>query len=114
MLYLAGITSDPITTLKAGIGGSIDPQGEFPKTVSKNLTSLYSSLITAPTSYTVNNSLPSVTFIADISESQAVGQLINEAGLFTAGGTMFNIKTFPGIPKTSEFSIHIEWTIDFS
>ena len=40
--------------------------------------------------------------------------LINEIGLFTQGGTMFSIKTLPAIPKTSTFSVHVEWTIDFS
>lgn len=114
MLYLAGRISDPISSLKVGTGGSIDPQAEFPKTVTKGLTSLFNPLLTVTTSYTVDNSAPTVTFIADIPESEAAGQLINEAGLFTTAGNMFNIKTFPGIPKTTEFSIHLEWTIDLS
>lgn len=113
-LYLSGRVSDPIASLHAGTGGSIDPQAEFPKTVSKNLTSLYTEILSVPTSYSVDNTAPSVTFIADIPEGTANGQLLNEAGLFTTSGNMFNIKTFPGIPKTSEFSIHLEWTIDFS
>lgn len=114
MLYLTGRVSDPITTLQAGTGGAIDPQGQFPRSVSKSMTSLYNSLLSVSTTYSVDNTIPAVTFVADISESQAVGQLITEAGLFTASGSMFNIKTFPGIPKSSEFSIHLEWTIDMS
>lgn len=112
MLYLSGRVSDPITQLKVGIGGSIDPLAEFPRAVTKDLSSLFSPILTINTSYAVDNTVPQVTFIADIPESGAVGQLISEAGLFTSSGSMFNIKTFPGIPKTSEFSIHLEWTID--
>ena len=114
MLYLTNRTSDPITSLQVGTGGAIDPAGAFPRPVSKGLSSLFNSTITLPTTYTVDNTAPSVTFIADVAENQGNGTLIDEAALFTAAGTMFNIKTFPGIPKTSQFSIHIQWTIDFS
>jgi hypothetical protein len=113
MVYLEGRLSDPIRTLQVGTGGSIDPEAKFPKPVTKTMTELYNSILSVNTSYSVDNSTPSVTFIGDISESQGVNQLINEAGLFTLAGTMFNIKTFPGIPKTSEFGIHIEWAINF-
>lgn len=114
MLYLTGRTSDPISTLQVGTGGAIDPVAAFPKQVTKNLSSLYTSVLSLPVTYTVDNTQPTVTFIADVAESSCNGLLIDEAGLFTVGGVMFNIKTFPGIPKTSQFSIHIEWTIDFS
>lgn len=114
MLYLPGRTSDPITTLQVGTGGAIDPAGAFPRPVTKSISALFNSTITLPVTYTVDNTAPTVTFIADVAESQGNGTLIDEAGLFTAAGTMFNIKTFPGIPKTSQFSIHIQWMIDFS
>lgn len=113
-LYLPNRVSDPINTLKVGTGGSIDPQGLFPKAVDKSMASLFNPILTTSTTYTVDNSLPTVTFIADVAENEAAGQLINEAGLFTTSGNLFNIKTFPAIPKTNEFGIHIEWTIDFS
>jgi len=113
MIYLDNQVSDPIDTLQVGTGGSIDPEALYPKPVDKSMGQLYNSILSVPTSYSVDNTLPSATFIADIAESQGVNQLINEAGLFTVAGTMFNIKTFPGIPKTSEFGIHIEWTINF-
>ena len=113
MVYLRGRESDPITTLRAGVGGAIDPQGQYPREVTKDQAQLYSSLLSVPTSYTVDNTIPACTFIADIPEDQAVGQLITEAGLFTQSGVMFNIKTFPGVPKTSQFSLHFEWTIYF-
>jgi hypothetical protein len=114
MLYMTGRTSDPISTLQVGTGGTIDPQGLFPKPVTKSLTALYNSVYTTAASYTANTSLPTITFIADIPDTALVGSQINEAGLFTVAGNMFNIKTFPSIPKTGDFGIHIEWTIDFS
>ncbi|MNK27648.1 hypothetical protein D3C87_460100 [compost metagenome] len=110
-IYLIGQTSDPITSLKIGTGGTIDPEGLFPKPVSQTMTDLFTPLLSVATSYTLNNAVPSVTFIADVDQGTANGSLITEAGLFKASNSMFNIKTFPGIPKTSEFSIHFEWTI---
>jgi hypothetical protein len=114
MLYQAGRTSDPITTLQVGTGGTIDPNGLYPQPVSKALTGLYNSVFSTSVSYSVDNTAPTVTFIADVPDVSLVGLQINEAGLFTAAGTMFNIKTFPSIPKTGDFGIHIQWTIDFS
>jgi hypothetical protein len=113
-LYVANQTSDPIVTLNVGTGGCIDPQGLFPKPVSQAMTSLFTPLLSVPTSFTINNAAPSVTFIADVDQGTGNGQLITESGLFKASGNMFNIKTYPGIPKTTEFSIHYEWTIQMS
>jgi hypothetical protein len=113
-LYLSGQTSDPITTLWVGTGGTIDPAGQFPKPVSQSLTGLFTPLTSVTTSYTVNNSVPSVTFLGAVDQSTANGSLITEAGLFKASGLMFNIKTFPGIPKTAEFAIQFSWTIELS
>jgi hypothetical protein len=113
-LYLTGQTSDPITTLWVGTGGTIDPAGQYPKPVSQSLTGLFTPLTSVATSYTVNNSVPSVTFLGTIDQSTANGSLITEAGLFKASGFMFNIKTFPGIPKTAEFAIQFSWTIELS
>lgn len=113
-LYISNQLSDPIINLNVGIGGCIDPKGLYPKPISQSMTSLFIPLLMVATSYTINNTAPSVTFIADVDQGTANGQLITEAGLYTASGKMFNIKTFPGIPKTSEFSIHFEWTIQLS
>jgi hypothetical protein len=110
-LYLADRTSSPITTLHVGVGGCIDPEALYPKDVSNTETELYDEILSVATSYSVTNSIPSVTFIADIEDSDAVGDMISEAALFTSLDVMFNKKTFPGIPKTSEFGIHFEWTI---
>jgi hypothetical protein len=113
-LYLTGQTSDPVSTLWVGTGGTVDPGGQFPKPVSQNQASLFTPLISVSTSYTVDNTMPSVTFIADLDQSTANGSLITEAGLFKKSGAIFNIKTFPGIPKTAEFSVHFEWEIEMS
>jgi hypothetical protein len=109
--YATSGTFDPINTLKVGVGGTVDPDGLYPKAVTQNLLTLFNTLLTVSTSYTVNNTVPSVTFISDLDQGTGNGSLITEAGLFRQSGVMFNIKTFPGIPKTSEFSLHFEWTI---
>lgn len=111
-IYQDPFTPNPIKVLQFGTGGSLDPEGQFPRPISKNMTSLFNSIGGVDISYTVDNSFPKVTFLADVEESMANYLLISEAGLFMKNGAMFNIKTFPGIPKTSEFSIHFEWTID--
>lgn len=112
-IYLAGVTSDPIIALKAGTGGCIDPQGLYPRTEDPDQTDLVSSIISVPTVYVLDNPNIICTFLADIDQSQANGQLITEAGLFKASGAIFNAKNHPGISKTSDFSIHYEWRIRF-
>lgn len=110
-VYSTSLTPDPVSTLQVGIGGTIDPAGLYPKPVTSALTSLFSSNFTINTTYSLNTAVPSITYLADLPPAWGNGNLINEAGLFRTSGAMFNIKTFPGIPKTSEFSIHFEWTI---
>lgn len=112
-MYLS-VTSDPITSLHIGTGGTLDPDGLYPKPVSQNLTALYSDYLTIPTSYTLAPSVPSVTFLATVSETQANDQLITEAALYTAAGVMFNIKTFPGVPKKLEFALSFSWAINLA
>jgi hypothetical protein len=112
-----GITSDPVTGLKVGTGGTIDPQGLFPKQEDPSWTALNTTITTIGTgglltvSNAVDNTVPQVTFLCDLDQGTANGNLITEAGLFRASGNIFNVKTFPGIPKTSEFSLHFSWTI---
>lgn len=109
--YASSGNWDPITTLHVGVGGTLDPSGIFPKTVNQALTALYSDVLSVPIHYELNNSIPSVTFIADLDQGMGNGQKITEAGLFTNTGKMFNIKCFPAIDKTSEFNLHFEWTL---
>lgn len=109
-LYQGGVGA-PISTLRVGNGGTIDPNGQFPKSVTNDQASLFNQVETIPVTYTVDENYPSVTYIADIGPDLCNSLLISEAGLFFGDGEMFNIKTFPGIPKTLDFSIHFEWTI---
>jgi hypothetical protein len=111
-VYNANQISDPVTKLEIGTGGCIDPAGMYPKPINQTLTSLYTPLLGVPTSYTLNTSAPSVTFLATVDQSTANGQNITEAGLYTAAGVMFNILTFPAIAKTSQFSINFSWEIE--
>lgn len=113
-LYTSNLLSDPINQLKVGTGGSIDPQGLFPRTEDPNWSNLTTPLLAVSTTYTTNTAVPSVTFLADLDQGTGNGSLITEAGLFKVSGGMFNIKCFPGIPKTSEFALHFEWTIKFA
>lgn len=112
-VYLPGIVSDPIVALRVGSGGGIDPQGLFPKPEDANQTDLVTPVLTIPTIYVLSTTNISVKFLADIDQSQSNGTLFTEAGLITASGVLWNIKNHPGIPKTSDFSIHYEWSIRF-
>lgn len=112
-LYV-GSSNPTIATLRVGTGGTIDPEGKFPKAVTSDLTSLYNQTQSIPVTYTLDQSYPSVTYIADVDPTLCNGQLISEAGLFFSDSMMFNIKTFPAIPKTVDFSVHFEWTIRVS
>ncbi len=113
-LYFSGFVPDIINSLKVGIGGTVDPAGLYPQPVNSNISNLYNPLLSVSVFTTHDDTVPSVTFVADLDQGTGNGQLINEAGLFKASGAMFNIKTFPGIPKTSEFGLHFVWTIKVS
>lgn len=110
-------TTSAINGLKVGTGGTIDPQGLFPKQEDQNWTTLNATVTTVGTGglisvgQSVDSTVPKVTFLADLDQSTGNGNLISEAGLFKSNGGMFNVKTFPAIPKTSEFSLHFEWVI---
>lgn len=112
-LYVGG-SNPTIRTLRVGSGGTIDPDGKFPKPVGSNLTGLFNQIQSVPVAYSIDATYPSVTYVADVDPTLCNGYLISEAGLFFADDMMFNIKTFPGIPKTVDFSIHFEWTIRIS
>lgn len=109
-----GTSNQVITTLRVGVGGTIDPEGRFPKPVNSGLTSLFNQIQVVPVAHSLDLTYPSVTYIADIDPTLCNGSLISEAGLFFGDDMMFNIKTFPGVPKTVDFSVHFEWTIRIS
>jgi hypothetical protein len=112
-LYLAGVTSDPIVSLKVGTGGNIDPQGLYPKPEDPDQTNLIAPVISVATVYTLDLPNITATFLADIDQGQANGSMLTEAGLFLASGKIFNVKNHPGITKTSQFSVHYSWAIKF-
>lgn len=115
-LYTTSIIADPIATLRIGSGGCIDSGGLYPKPEDPYQTGLYTPIsgLSLSVSHTVAVGGMSVTFIADVDPALGNGQIISEAGLFTNSGVMFNVKNHPGIPKSSAFSIHYEWTISIT
>jgi len=108
------VLSDPVISLEIGTGGTIDPAGQYPKSINQGAYALFSPLLEITTSFTHNDAVPSVTFFADADTSTGNGSIITEAGLKTLAGNLFNMKTFPGVPKTSEFGLHFEWTIQIA
>lgn len=112
-IYAANIVSDPIVSLKAGTGGNIDPEGLYPKAESPTQTDLITPAITVSTIYVVDLANISVTFLADMDQTQCNGLQLTEAGLFKASGLIFNVKNHPGISKTSDFSVHYSWAVKY-
>jgi hypothetical protein len=112
-IYLPDIVSDPISNLQVGVGGTIDPDGLYPKLEDPLQTSLTIPILAVPVIAVPDLPNLLVTFVADLDQSQGNGSLITEVGMFKESGNIFNIKNHPGIPKTAEFSIHYEWTIKF-
>lgn len=110
-LYDPAFVQDRITTFKLGTGGSIDPEGRFPKPENADQTDLISPQISVATSYVEYPLDVKVTYLADLDQSEGNGLKINEAGLFKESGKIFNVKNFPAVPKTSEFGLHFEWSI---
>lgn len=89
-------------------------QGLFPRQEDPAQVDLIAPVATLPVTYTLDLTIPSVTFLADADQSTANGLLLTEAGLFKASGSIFNVKNHPGIPKTSDFGVHYVWTIKYS
>lgn len=108
--------NDSLTYAKVGTGGSTNPppggDGSLLKTPITTLTDLYSPLThVGITKISQDLTVPSITLIANLDNSQGNGSFINEAGFFSGNGQMFNIKVFPGIQKTWNFSVNFQWTI---
>lgn len=110
-LYDPEFVQDRVTTFKLGIGGAIDPLGQFPKPENGEQLDLITPQVSVSTSYVAYPLEVKVTYLADLDQSQGNGLSITEAGLFKASGAIFNVKNFPAVPKTSEFGLHFEWSI---
>lgn len=65
-----------------GTGGTIDPEGKFPKPVTKTLTTLFNEVSSSSIGFTADLAYPSITFVSEISNESNNGVLISEAGLF--------------------------------
>lgn len=105
-------TGDPLSFAKVGTGGSFDSEGVFLKVPSEEMTDLYNPVATAAIVRTGSDlAVPSITLTASLDSSVGNNNVINEAGFFSRSGRMFNIKVFPGILKTSSFSLNFEWVI---
>lgn len=110
-IYSAGITSDPIISLKVGTGGNIDPNGLYAKPEDPLAVGLTTPVLTIATVNQLDLPNIQVTFLADVDQSQCNGLMLSEAGLFKTSGAIFNVKNHPGITKTSDFAVHYAWTI---
>lgn len=111
--------NDSLNYAKVGTGGSTNPppggDGSLLKTPIVSLIDLYSPIARVGIAKISQDlSVPSITLVANLDNSQANGSFINEAGFFSGNDQMFNIKVFPGIQKTWEFSVNFQWTIGIS
>lgn len=112
-IYLPSIVSDPLTTLKVGTGGTVDPAGLFPLAEDPAATGLHTLLLSVPLVYVLDIANVAVTFLADVDQSTGNGSSLSECAMFKASGVIFNLKNHPAITKTSEFSVHYSWTIRY-
>lgn len=105
--------TDPISKVAIGNGGTSDAQGRIPKVVNGSETDLWSPQVEIPVSYTVDNGNVAVVFYANLDEATGNNANYSEAGLKTAAGILFSIKTFVTVPKTSDFTLNFQWTLRY-
>lgn len=111
-LYYTIGSGNPVTFAKFGTGGALDSEGIFLKNPTPDMLDLYSPAFTAPVVKVGENpAIPSITLTGSLDNATANGTYFNEAGFFAADGTMFNIKTFPRVLKTVNFSLNVTWQI---
>lgn len=125
-------TTDPIAEFRLGSGGVYNAASiSAVKQSDPKMTDLFSPLlpsagavynpedlthdrITNDPGYLVDSFPTDVTFAFTITPNDLVGYGINEAGLITQSGRLFNHKTFPTITKDSDFSLQFTWTIKYN
>lgn len=114
-IYDNAFVPDPISTFKVGNDGTITTNGNDPRVVTGDRTDLFDPIATGYTNVVSAPALSSggrvATFSFSVLDTELNGEYINEVGMFRLGGTMFNMKTFPSILKTSGFSLTFIWTI---
>lgn len=107
--------ADSLQYGKVGTGGASDAGGLFLKTPTVDMTDLYQPVANMGIGKIAQNLLvPNITLVGVLDNTQGNGLYINEAGFFSGTGYMFNIKTFPRIYKTRQFSLNFEWVISVS
>ena len=114
-LYDPAFVVEPISTFKVGNGGTLTPSGVDVKPVPGDRVDLFTPYNTGYTNTVPAPSISidgkTVTFNYSVPDTDLNGQYINEVGMFRSGGTLYNMKTFPSILKTSGFSLTFVWTI---
>lgn len=111
LFYTLG-NGNPVNKAKLGVGGALDSEGIFLKIPTADMTNLYSPAFTVPVvKVSENTAIPSITLTAALDNSVGNGSYFNEAGFFTEDDQMFNIKTFPRVLKTVQFSLNVTWEI---
>lgn len=114
-IYNPGFVIDAVDNFKIGQGGTSTSGGVDTIPIPGDRSDLYTPYTTG---YSTAMPTPSVsvdgkavTFTFSIPDTDMNGVYINEVAMFRNSGTIFNMKTFPSILKTSGFSLTFIWTI---
>ena len=117
-LYNETAVPDILTRFKIGIGGTMDSEGKRPLRPDGEMTDLYSPIAVNHSTITIipstnKDATDHVLVVFSLNQDEGNDLRINEVGLFTASGDMFNIKTFRSITKNESFSLQFSWRIVF-
>ena len=117
-LYDGNAVPDILTRFKIGTGGTMDPEGKRPLRPDGDMTDLYSPVAVNHNTITIvpstaKDSTDHVLVVFSLNQDEGNDLNINEVGLFTASGDLFNIKTFRSIPKNESFALQFSWKIVF-
>lgn len=117
-LYDDTAVPDILKRFKVGVGGTMDPEGKRPLRPESSMSNLYipvavnhSDISIIPS--TLNDPTDHILVVFSLNQDEGNDLGINEVGLFTESGEMFNIKTFRSIPKNESFSLQFSWKIVF-
>lgn len=117
-LYDETAIPDILTRFKIGIGGTMDSGGKRPLRPDGTMTDLYSPVAVNHSTITIvpstsKDATDHILVVFSLNQDEGNDLSINEVGLFTASGEMFNIKTFRSIPKNESFALQFSWRIVF-
>lgn len=95
--------------------GSGGEDGNSQKTIDTSRTSLYYQTLAVNVSSSWDINYPTkALFVATITSGQINGTTVNEAGLVNQNGDLFSMVTFPGLSKTDEIQLTLNWEILFT